>query len=483
MTQSTTGVGAAPGRKASRSLGLKILLVGLIVVVLAIPLAFVNMLAWERANRANEALVEVGAAYGGPQVVRGPFLTIPYRVTEIVEINRGDETIEETRIRTETVVFSAAELDYQVYQTVELLQRAIYDIPVYEADIAMRGRFSRFDVAQFMPAGAEILWDEAELVMAVSDLRGIDTDVGFIILGQDQVPVFEPGTPFDVTNNNIRFTMNNPSWRGIRAPVTGVTEDSEFDFEARFTLSGAAYLQLVASGRETTATIRSNWPHPGFDGQYLPDDREISSEGFTASWSVPYLARGVPASWQEGRYSIRTADTAQFTVNLATPTDGYRRVSRALKYAIFFIGFLMLMYFLLETTSKKRIHAAQYILIGLAQIVFYLLLLALSEHSSINQAFAIAAGATITLTSLYSIAVFGGFGRGALTFLVLSLVYIMQYVLLLLEDYALLIGAGLSFTALAITMYVTRRIDWYDTMNNPVSADIPAVAPPAQPKG
>jgi len=194
----------------------------------------------------------------------------------------------------------------------------------------------------------------------------------------------------------------------------------------------------------------------------LPEGREISSTGFNAQWQVPYLARGVPGAWLQGEFDVRDVDRTAFGVRLFTPTDGYTSVGRSLKYAIFFIGFLMLMFFLIEAASKDRVHAAQYILIGLAQVVFYLLLLAFSEHMATFAAYFTASLATISVTSLYAVTAFRSKARGMATFAVLGVIYAMQYALVLLEDYALLIGAVLAFFAVALTMYVTRRLNWYE---------------------
>lgn len=450
MGKSNTGRG--------RSLGLKILLVGALVLVLGLPLLFVNMLAWERANRADLVAQEVGAAYGGPQIVRGPFLLLPVDITETVLVNTGEEERQETRIRTETLVISPETLDISVNLDTDIRRRAIYDVPVYQADLEFSGQFTPSDLAPLTPRNGEIRWSGAELVLAFSDLRGINADLSFTIDGRPDPLSFEPGSGFDRPQRR----GTEESWRGVSARLPDLTEGSSFDFHAQLTLSGAQRLSLTPSGRQTRAAIRGDWPHPGFDGAYLPQDRTITDQDFEASWSVPYLARGVPANWREGAgFNMMRADDALFTVNLVTPTDGYVRVSRALKYAFFFLSFTLLMVFLIEANGKKRIHAAQYVLIGLAQVIFYLMLLALSEHWLIQPAYLAASGATIGISGLYAMTAFKSFGRGLLVALTLVLTYALQYMLLLLEDYALLIGAGLAFLSLALTMYMTRNVNWY----------------------
>lgn len=441
-----------------RSLGLKILLVGALVLVLGLPLLFVNMLAWERANRAEQVAQEVGAAYGGPQIVRGPYLLLPIEITENFTLTNGEDERQETRTRTETLVISADTLDISVTLDTDIRRRAIYDVPVYQAQIGMSGQFAPGDLSALIPRNGEILWSDAELVLAFSDLRGIDTDITFGVEGWPEPLVFEPGSGFD---RPLQYGAQE-SWRGVSARLPDLAQGQSFAFEAELTLSGAQRLSLTASGRQTRASINADWAHPGFDGAYLPDERSIHESGFEADWSVPYLARGVPASWREGAgFNMARADEAILTVNLVTPTDGYVRVSRALKYAFFFLSFTLLMVFLIEANGKTRIHAAQYVLLGLAQVIFYLLLLALSEHWLIQAAYLAASGATIGVSGLYAMTAFRSAGRGALVAMTLVVTYALQYMLLLLEDYALLIGAALAFASLALTMYMTRHVNWY----------------------
>lgn len=440
----------------SRSMGLKLILVGALVVLLGAPLALVNLLAWERANRAATVAAEVGSAYGGPQEMRGPFLVLPYTIDHEVEVRDANgRTRREMRPVTETIVLSPDTLHLTGALETRILHRAIYAVPVYEAGLQLSGRFDTGAVADVLPDGGEIRWNEARMIYAVSDLRGIGEDFRFSLSGGRNLR-FEPNSDFD------RPGPDGAAWRGMSAPVAGLQPGAAFDFEGSLQISGARRFALLASGRETTADIVSDWPHPGFDGQYLPDSREIGAEGFTASWRVPYLARGVPAAWVENRgYGFNQASLSLFAVNLVTPADGYAQVSRSLKYALLFLAFTLLMFFLIEANGERPVHAAQYILIGLAQVVFYLLLLALSEHLGVWAAYGLAALATITLTAGYALTVFRSQPRAMVTFAWLTVTYLVQFVLVLVEDYALLIGSALAFGAVAATMFMTRRVDWY----------------------
>lgn len=437
-----------------RSLGLKMLLVGGLVLALGVPLAIVNVLAWERENRARDIAVEVGAAMGGAQTFRGPFLAIPFDTVQVTETGRGEDLVRtETNLR-QFIIVSPETLDLSVQLETHTLRRAIYTVPAYRSTMSMTGRFDLDGVAALAPSDATISWDEAHLFATISDLRGISEDFEAQVSTQAAPLAFEPGIAFPIGDSR--------NGRGIRAPLEGIADGTRMEFTGALVLTGARSFSLQPSGRETRAQVTGDWPHPGFDGSYLPTDREISEDGFSADWLVPYLARGFPARWIEGQsYSLSNAQGAAMTVNLANPADGYARVSRSLKYAIFFVGFTLLMFFLIEASGSQRLHAAQYILIGLAQVVFYLMLLALSEHASITLAFAGSAGATIALTAAYAWTAFRDNARAMLTFAALTVSYVIQFLLVLIEEYALLIGSGLTFLAIAGTMYVTRKVDWY----------------------
>jgi len=445
-----------------RSLGLKLLLVGALVLALGIPLGLVNMLAWERENRAQRVAIDVGAALSGAQTVRGPFLAIPVDTPRVTETGSGDTLVRRETIERQLIIISPDRLDVSARLETSTLRRAIYTVPVYRAVISLNGDFDLTGVSGLAPAGGTIAWDEARLMATVGDLRGISEDFQAEVSTQDGLLSFEPGLPLRSTNVNTGFSGEGIAANAVSAALTGLGEGARMTLEGQLVLTGARSFGVQPSGRETQARLTGDWPHPGFDGAYLPTDREISDSGFEADWLVPYLARGFPARWIEGQgHILNQARDAVMTVNLVNPGDGYARVGRSLKYAFFFVGFTLLMFFLIESSSAQRLHAAQYILIGLAQVVFYLLLLALSEHAAIGVAFASASAATVALTALYAWTAFRDNARGLLTFAALTVGYIVQFLLVLVEDYALLIGSGLAFIAVAATMYVTRRVDWY----------------------
>ena len=325
--------------------------------------------------------------------------------------------------------------------------RGIYEVPVYKAAINIRATFDKTAMAAVVPSDAKILWNEANASIRVSDAHGLADNVALKVNGR--TVAFEPGVDVD----DARFS-------GIQAHL-GLTGPTDLVLDTKFTLRGSREFSLSPLGRRTIASVQSDWPSPSFFGAFLPTDRKIAKDGFTASWTVPYLARGFGQSFQSAGGSMETLLTAGFGARFYQPVDHYQLVERSLKYAILFVALAFLVFFVVETVSPQRLHAVQYALVGSAQVLFYLLLLSLSEHIGFALSYLIAAAATVVLTSFYAMSVLGSVSRAVVLCAVLSALYGLLYVILNAEDYALLIGSGLLFAALAATMYVTRRINWY----------------------
>jgi inner membrane protein len=222
-------------------------------------------------------------------------------------------------------------------------------------------------------------------------------------------------------------------------------------------------LALLAYGKTTHVTAEGDWPSPGFDGGFLPVKRTVSPQGFAAEWSVPFIARGIPA---EGtNTAVSALDHTAFGISFVEVADPYQSVSRSVKYALLFVGLLFLSYFTFEATARKRVHPAQYILVGIAHMIFYLLLLSLAERIGFDFGFLVAGGATVLLLSFNAKWIFASVMQELRALLVFSLLYFFIYLLLRLEDNALLVGAVASFLAVAAVMYFTRNIDWYNSIS------------------
>jgi len=418
----------------------KILLIGLMMLVLLAPTAFVAILIAGREQRRNEAVNEIHSSWSGPQTVIGPILDIPVRVS-----SKDDKG----RVVWNTVdaVVLPDDLDVVGGVDTESRYRGIYQTVVYTSKLSITGSFASPNLAKSGYADGQILWDRATVALGVSDLRGVREGSPLIWAGRKLAldagsgPV---GVSQALTTAVPRETLGAP---GAKIP-----------FSLDLNLRGSQSLYFVPVGKTTTVALKSAWPSPGFKGQFLPDTRAVTASGFDARWKVLHINRNLP--------QVSVAQNLDFNANafgaeLMIPVDQYSSTERAVKYEILFVFFTFLVFFAVEHFQTKRLHPLQYLLVGAGVVLFYLLLLSFSEQMPFPLAYTIAAAAIVSVVGGYA---HGVFGRASVTVTVvgiLSGLYAYLYTLLRLEDYALLLGSLGLLAALAVVMYLTRRFDWY----------------------
>jgi inner membrane protein len=432
-----------------RSPGFKFLLIVILTVAMAVPLFLVRLALSDREQTAAGAASDIGAGWGGPQVVAGPILLVPYTVERQQLVNGQPANVQ----RNLTAMLLPENLNMDVRATSGTRWRGIFEVPVYKAAVQVRASFEKAAVAGLVPPDAKVHWDGARIAIRVSDAHGLADNVVLNLNGH-KVP-FESGV--DVDESRVS---------GIQA-AAGIVGPSDLALDTSLTLRGSREFSISPLGRRTTATVQSDWHSPSFFGPFLPTDRDVGKDGFKASWTVPYLARGFGQSFESAADQMDLLLQPAFGARFYQPIDHYQLVERSLKYAILFVALAFLVFFVVETVSPQRLHAVQYALVGSAQVLFYLLLLSLSEHIGFALSYLAASAATVVLTSLYASSVLASWTRAAALFVVLTVLYGLLYVILSAEDYALLIGSGLLFAALAATMYVTRKINWYTLASLP----------------
>jgi inner membrane protein len=313
------------------------------------------------------------------------------------------------------------------------------------------------------PQGAEFDWNRAEIVVGVSDPRGALADATLTAAGKTFV--FAPAEISQTIslnqdqNSPLRLTLF-----GVRAAEIA-KPNTHFDVSSALRFSGAQRIAVLAYGKTTHLTVQGDWPNPGFDGGFLPATRTISPKGFTAEWALPFIARGVRAEGQSE--SITGLDSTALGVSFIEVADPYQSVNRSLKYVLLFLGLVFLSYFIFEVMTGKRVHLAQYILVGVAQIIFYLLLLSLAERIGFDFGFLIGGAATVLLLSANAGWIFNSWLQAARAFGIFTALYVMIYLMLRLEDNSLLVGAIASFLAVTAAMYFTRKLDWYSSLPQP----------------
>ncbi len=442
----------------ARSLGLKLILVGGIAFLLWIPAMMVYALIWERSTRADEVKSEIYQLMGGRQTISGPIILAPG------VIDTGKTDMNGAAITHATVIaFTPQALNIDAAIDTSVRRRSIYEATIFDADIVMKGRFGALKAPRPAEGALSIDWDQAVLAVKFASnnsLKGVRENLQLKLNGRAARTGFEPG--FDTLrelsegHSSISFYA-----AGVSTALPIDNPQNGFSFELSLPLSGGGALYFAPVGEETSVSIVADWPDPSFQGAYLPSTRKITSEGFSADWRIPYLARGLPRSFiAEGNLNILNQGKV-FGVEFIAMASPYQSVNRALKYALMFLGIVFLTFFLFEATMGARAHPAQYILLGATQVIFYLLVLAFSEHIGFGPAFAITAGATVLLTGYYAATVFHSLVRGLIAFTAFSGAYGLIYLLMKSEDYALLIGSVTAFGAIALTMFITRNLDWY----------------------
>lgn len=481
---------ASMRKRAGRSLGIKFFIVCILVLLMAIPAMFISVVSFERSKRSDDVAREVASRYGAEQYVTGPVLVAPYGVAD------SDGHITETG---QYVVFAdEGSVKFDDIQTT-IRKRSLFKVPTYAGKGMFSAQFS-IDKVNAYENGFRVDWSKSEIWMGVSDTRGLQSDVSLTTPDGD-VRKFTPAKEMSYSKGAIsidgvvekaikrplesvetangrtvvfqdraivrsvehhRSLLQRDRQKYISVPADDlVGAEKPFTVSAQMTLAGTQRLGVMPFAKSTRVTIESEWPDPGFEGGFAPIRQDIDNTGFRAEWHVPFLARGIAGTGLAHTLPLHEMSNMAMSVKFVSTQHPYRTVNRALKYSILFIGFVFFAYFLFEVVIGVRVHPAQYLLIGLAQSIFYLLLLAFSERVGFTTAFLMAGFATISITAGYAGAVFGAREYIVRAGIVFTAVYALLYVLMRVQDFALLIGALSAFVLIAFVMYLTRNVDWY----------------------
>ena len=427
----------------------RLVVMGILTVGLLLPLTMVYSVVSERASRRNEAVAEVSHTWGGQQIVGGPVLSIPYTTVTTDNWGKQQRTAAQAHLL-------PRDLQIAGEVTPELRRRGIFDVVVYRTRLKVTGRFTRADLDWIRPVPERIDWQDAKVSVGVSDPRGLTRRASLSWSGAEE--------PFSGGVTDVGLFR-----AGIHARVSdleSVPRGTDIPFSFTLDLNGTRDLRFLPGAEESSVSLTSPWPHPSFIGGPLPDERTVAPSGFTATWRLPDFGRPYPARWTSAEMNREQlpiqAEGSAFGVGLLQPIDIYQQAERAVKYAVLFIVLTFLVFFLWEIFHTALLHPMQYAFVGFALCVFYLLLVSLSEHTGFDLAYSSAAAVTTLLVGGYARAILQGRRQGASVAIALIALYGFLYLLLRLEDYALLAGSVGLFIVLALVMYVTRRMNWYD---------------------
>jgi inner membrane protein len=447
--------------RPERTPGFKFLLAGLIGLILAIPLFSVYLLSADRRFQSEEARNSIAEGWGGPQTIAGPFLFIPYLDQATETVTEGGKQITRSRDVWRDLVISPAAADIDTRLRPERRQRSIYEAVVYEADVKGRARFVLPpDLARYGVRADRLALDRAELRFGLSDARGLFGAPPRVSAGGAALALHPGRGPSETGGSGFYAPLDASAIRS--GPLT-----SDFAYAMR----GNAHLTLAPQAGDTRWTVTSAWPHPSFQGGFLPATRRVDEKGFTATYRLGNLALGKslvevrdPGSATSevrprGLTSLPPGEQ-EARVTLVQPVDLYSQVNRAVKYGFLFIGFTFLTFLMFDVIGGVAVASVEYLLVGVGLILFFVLLLALAEVIGFTAAYLIASAAIIGQISAYSAAVLKSWRRAAYVGGLLAALYAVLYILLSLEAYSLLIGSLMLFVALGVVMYVTRRVDW-----------------------
>jgi len=445
----------------NKSLFFKLGAIGLLIVVLLVLLGQIDGLVHERQTLRDQVVQDIARSSSYNQHINGPLVIVPYKKT-VREWKTHPKTdaryMEESEVAGELRFLPELFKLNGTVQT-ELRARGIYQARLYHANNKIAGHFDLPAQWGIKENFADYRFGIPFLALGISDIRGIENALTLSV--NDQSVKFQPGSRTSLLGD------------GVHAPLPLAGGDSvnrvEFAFELR--LQGTGQLDITPVGRETQVTLTSDWPHPSFIGEYLPVEREITAQGFTARWQTSFFSTNLEEALQRcnGQERCEEYGDRHFGVGLVDPVDQYLKSDRAIKYALMFIALTFAGFFLFEVLKRLAVHPVQYGLVGLAMAVFYLLLLSLSEHIGFALAYAVSASACVLLIGFYISAVLHsllrglGFGAG------LAALYAMLYTLLSAEDYALLMGSILIFALLGAVMILTRNVNWFGLAKAPAA--------------
>lgn len=433
--------------------GGRLMIVGMLVLAILVPLRMVRGLIAERGSYYREAQDSVCAGWSRAQALSDPVLVVPYTYERTEKEFNPELKQYETRTYPESgqLYVFAENTKLQTDFKSDRRKRGLFSVPIYSAAVTMTGTYDVPALAAKVPADRQyaLKFLTPYLSVRLADPRGLHGDI--VVKAGAQAFRPEPGAGL-------------PHITGFHVPLADMKLTAgRLTYAMNFSLKGTRSFAFSPTARQADIAMNADWPHPSFTGSFLPTAHEIRADGFTASWSVGGLATNAGDKFLQcaGDDDCYALDNAGLAVGFVDVTDLYGSLTRAVKYGVLFVGLTFAAFFMLEILRDYRIHPVQYLMVGAALAVFYLLLVALAEHIGFAAAYVLAAGAVCVLLGVYIAAAARSRAAGQAFAGGIATLYGFLYVTLGSEDYALLLGALLLFATLAAAMLMTRRIDWY----------------------
>lgn len=427
------------GEKTSSGKNLiKGLITGALILLMMIPTIFVSNLVTEREIRQKDIVKEVSSKWASDQTIAGPYIFLPYNINTIDNDKKVVTVHKHVLLLPENLVITGEMFP-------EIRQRSIYKVLLYKSSLKSNGDFIFRLPKEIDPASLQLA--DAKICFGITDFKGIEEKIAINFNGTSYE--LSPGLP-----------VNDIDTNGLSAPISLTTADfnKPIAFAMQLKIKGSEQLHFVPLSGNSSVALHSAWSNPSFDGNNLPGERTVNEKGFSAKWTInkanlPFGTVLPGAEFNKSGFA--------FGVSMVQPADQYAKTMRSVKYAILFIGLTFSLFFIVEVMQKKPLHPIQYVLVGLALVIFYTLLLSVSEFILFDQAYLIASLATILLITLYAKSHFESWKTSSLFGAVLCGLYGFIFILIRLEDTALLVGSIGLFLVLALVMYGSRKINWY----------------------
>jgi inner membrane protein len=423
---------------------IKAFIVLVIFLLLQIPALYVKSLVEEREARQKDAIAEVSSKWASKQTVAGPMIVVPY-------YERSTSNNEQT-FQKHLLTILPGELKITADVQPQEKSRGIYKVMLYHSSIHMAAKFQQPDINKLNIPIESLLWKEAYIKLFVEDVKGLDDEIKVKYQNQQlQLSPFEVGQEL-----SSPVQINSP----------GELENAEFSTD--ISLNGSEQLLFTPVGKSTSVEMHSAWPHPSFTGDILPQHSQVSNNGFNAEWKSFSHKRNFPQQWKDNNFKTdepsaaesANINSAAFGADFFIPVNGYQKTLRSVKYAALCIILTFAAFFLIETNNKKSVHPFHYLLVGVALILFYTLLLSLSEYIGFNASYLIAAAATIALVGWFVSGLLQSLKASSLLSAILVLLYTYIFTILQLQDYSLLLGSVGLFITLAVIMHFSKKMQW-----------------------
>ena len=421
------------------SVALRIILIASIIILLIIPMLMVQSLITDRQSYRQEAVNEISKGWAGVQTIAGPMITVSQKIEKTD--SKGNKYINTKYYR-----YLPENLKIDVEVVPEKRYKGIYEVMLYKSKVKMSGSINLSKLKEKFPAEK---FDESYISFNISDLRGIQKDAELSLNGKKYKLI--PGLKDKIFIN------------GFYSDLKLNTQDLTQNFDIELELNGMENLEFIPLGKFTEVNMKSSWNNPGFAGAFLPSSREITEDGFTAQWKVNHFNRSYPQEWENKTYD---PFPSAFGVKLLVPVDEYQKTMRTSKYGLMIIVLTFLSFFMIELFSRKVIHPIQYLLVGLALIIFYSILLAISEYILFQYSYLISSLLIIVLIGFYANSIYKSKHISIIITGMLMMFYGFMYVILQLQDYSLLIGNIALLVILAALMFFTRKINWFEVISN-----------------